>query len=149
MQIDISIAHGPAELEDFSLLEFIAFLLEQEGCPENTNVSISFVDNDEIQRLNRDYRGKDAPTDVLSFECDGAGMEFPGDEIYELGDIVIASDVAVSQAQEYDTTLREEIELLICHGILHLRGMDHVKDDEAAVMEAREDELLAAWRARS
>ena len=61
---------------------------------------------------------------------------------------VIAPDVAAAQSDDYGTSIVEEFELLLVHGILHLCGMDHVEDDEAEVMESREKEILAAWRAR-
>lgn len=122
------------------------------GLPESTELSVSFVDNDIIAELNEEYRGKEGPTDVLSFECDNIDDDFPGeqDELdYTLGDIIIAPDVARAQAQELHETLSDEIELLVVHGVLHLCGYDHIEDDEAALMEQKQQELLALWRAHS
>ena len=65
---------------------------------------------------------------------------------YELGDVIIAPDIARAQAREYQTTFAEEIRLLIVHGLLHLNGYDHIELDEALVMEGMEDTLLRAWK---
>ena len=122
------------------------------GLPESTELSVSFVDNDAIAELNEEYRGKEGPTDVLSFECDNVDDGFPGeqDELdYTLGDIIIAPDVARAQAQELHEALSDEIELLVVHGVLHLCGYDHIEDGEAALMEKKQQELLALWRAHS
>ena len=95
----------------------------------------------------------DRPTDVLSFECDGvdddlSAMTLAEDPVYELGDVVIAPDVASRQTREFGTTFEEEISLLLVHGLLHLCGYDHIEDDEAEVMEKREAEILEAWSKR-
>lgn len=161
MDITINYDYGREDIEAFPLRELAGFVIAQEGKPAHTEVSISFVDDGEITRLNETYRQKQGPTDVLSFECDGYDDDFDlseslsedfggqeGSLPFELGDIVIATDVAKRQTQEFGTTLQEEIELLVTHGLLHLCGYDHVKDDEAEVMEARERELLAAWSSR-
>ena len=98
--------------------------------------------------MNRDYRGIDKPTDVLSFECDNIPFEgeaIDQNEEYELGDVIIATDVAIAQTAEFGTTLEEEVSLLITHGLLHLCGYDHIEEAEALEMEALEDELLAQW----
>ena len=93
---------------------------------------------------------------MLSFECDGFDDDFEDDMAtpdgvdipFELGDIVIAVDVAMRQTEEFGTTFQEEIELLLTHGMLHLCGYDHIEDDEAEVMEALERRILAAWHSR-
>ena len=129
------------------------FVVRAEACPESTEVSINFVTNDAIHELNRDYRGVDRPTDVLSFECDGyddeVAYDAEVDESFELGDIVVAPDVAEGQAPEYGMTFADELSLLIVHGLLHLCGYDHMEDEEAEVMEARERELLSEFYGRA
>lgn len=115
-----------------------AFVMQEEGCSEDTELSISLVDVDEIHALNRDYRGLDAPTDVLSFEND--------DEL--LGDVIICPEVARQHAEDFDSSFEHEMELMLTHGILHLCGFDHEDDAEGDAMEARENELLTKWRAR-
>lgn len=128
------------------------FVISREGKPESTEVSISFVDDEEIHRLNREWRGIDRPTDVLSFECDGVDDDFsgaiPDGESFELGDIVVAVDVAERQAPEYGMEFKDELSLLITHGLLHLCGYDHMEPDEAEAMERRETELLTDFWSR-
>lgn len=156
MDVLIDYAYKEEKLEGLPLAELALFVLNHEGQPQNTEVSISFVDDETITRLNREYRDKEGPTDVLSFECDGADdedelfSEFPGDEpIYEIGDIVIAVDVAERQCGEYGTTFPEEIEILLVHGLLHLCGYDHMTDEDAAVMEPLEAKIRKEWEAHS
>lgn len=152
--MDVTVNYDYRE-DDMKLLLDVAdlacFVISQEGCPETTEVSISFVQDETIHQLNRDYRGIDRPTDVLSFECDNLDDEFApvaDGEPYELGDIVIAPDVAERQTADFGTTLHDEVCLLIVHGLLHLCGWDHMVDDEAEAMEAREREILEAYLER-
>lgn len=150
--MDILIEYGYREddVKAFPIEQLAQFVILSEGKPDTSEVSITFVDDAEMAELNARYRGKEGPTDVLSFECDNVDDGFappPGfeEDIYELGDIVIAVDVAERQTREFATTLEGEISLLVTHGLLHLCGYDHVEDDEAEIMEARERELLTAW----
>ena len=130
-------------------LEALAlFTLELENAPDNLELSLSFVSNTEIQQLNRDFRGNDAPTDVLSFECDDladAVLDATEVDLLLLGDIIIAPAVAEQHAVDFDSTFEQELYLILVHGILHLLGYDHLEDDEATEMESREDELLELW----
>lgn len=155
MEISISLDYGEEIVGDLAVEELAIFTLEHEGLPDNTEVSISFVSDDEIAELNETYRGKVGPTDVLSFECDGLDDEMllcEDDEFdvpeFELGDIVIAPNVALRQTKEFATTIEEELSLLLVHGLLHLCGYDHIEDDEAEEMEALEQEILQAWAHR-
>jgi len=150
MDILITFTYGEEELAELPLASLAQFVLKSEGKPANTEVSISFVDNATIAELNERFRGIEGPTDVLSFECDGCGdgPDAPEDGVFELGDVIIAPDVAERQTAEFATTFEEEISLLLVHGLLHLGGYDHVVDEEAEVMEAREAELLRAWAER-
>ena len=124
--------------------DFVKFCLKFENAPEESEVSLTYVDQDTIHSLNRDYRGVDRPTDVLSFECDGAIME-DGAEICVLGDIIICPEVCKNQCSNFGNTFEEELQLLTCHGVLHLLGYDHIEDVQAEVMEAKEREILKAW----
>lgn len=151
MEISVLYEQTDPELEMLALEDFVAFVLGELSCPENTDVTITFVSDKRIHELNRDYRGIDRPTDVLSFECDNTPFEDEEIDIallpeYELGDVIIAPDIARAQAREYQTTFAEEIQLLIVHGLLHLNGYDHIELDEALVMEGMEDTLLRAWK---
>ncbi|MDF1565659.1 MAG: rRNA maturation RNase YbeY [Deltaproteobacteria bacterium] len=105
-------------------------------------LSILFVDDPAIRVLNRDYRQKDRPTDVLSFPQDGLG-ELPAGEPRILGDVVISLPTARRQARERHRGLGEELRRLLVHGFLHLLGHDHEEDDEARVMAAEERKLRA------
>lgn len=148
MQINVLIEHGEDLVKDLDIEGLANFVLSKMKCPSTTDVSISFVTNERIHELNRDYRGIDRPTDVLSFECDN--VPFEDEDIsagveYELGDVIIAPDVALDQTKEYGTTFEQEVSLLVVHGLLHLCGYDHIEDDEAEIMEALERKLLHAW----
>lgn len=155
MNIILSIDHGQDLVSKVAVEELTQFVLTHEELPENTEVSISFVNDDTIAALNEQYRGKTGPTDVLSFECDGLDddMLLVEDDKFEqptieLGDIVIAPDVALRQTEEFGTTIEEELSLLIVHGLLHLCGYDHIVEEEAQEMEALEKEILSAWAER-
>lgn len=123
--------------------EAVLCTLEHEGVERPVEVSVSFVDDEEMRGLNRTWREIDAPTDVLSFECDSPFDEdIPADEAVELGDVILAPGVIAAQAAEFGNTPAEECRLMLVHGLLHLLGYDHLEDAEAADMEAREIEVL-------
>ena len=103
-------------------------------------VSVSFVDGEEIRALNRDYRGVDRVTDVLSFPMD---MAF--DDYRNLGDVIINTEKVKEQAEEFGHSYRRELTYLTVHSLLHLVGYDHMEDDEKRIMREREEELLAAF----
>ena len=107
----------------------------------DVELSVVLCDDAFIHPLNRDYRGKDRPTDVLSFsqrEGEGAYSEDP-----MLGDVIISLERAQVQAKEHGVSLQAEVSLLLVHGILHLLGFDHEEDSEAEEMEAKEKEILS------
>lgn len=131
--------------------------LVDEGVRGLAEVSLIFVDEPSIATLNKQFMGKDGPTDVLSFPIDSepeptgrvpdAGGSGPGEppvpEIPQMiGDIVICPVVAARNALEHECTLDDELALLVVHGVLHLLGWDHAVDDEAERMEQRERDLL-------
>lgn len=153
---DIVVAYGyrGREVQDALDVEALArHVLAKQDLPAHCEASVSFVTDECIQELNRLYRDMDKPTDVLSFECDGADDDFndipaDADTPFQLGDVVVAVDVASRQAPTYGLDLGEELSLLVTHGLLHLCGYDHLADDEAAIMEAREQELLEAFWGR-
>lgn len=123
-------------------------VLDAEGITAPAEVSVSFIDEDEMQALNAEWRGIDAPTDVLSFECDGADAEgLPAGAVLELGDVMLAPTVIAAQAPTFNATPVEECRLMLVHGMLHLLGYDHMQEDEAAQMEARELVILQALAA--
>ena len=115
-----------------------------EGAPR-AEVSILLTDDATVHALNRDYRGQDKPTDVLSFaqrdQLPDAPL-LPSTETEEvLGDVVISVETAARQAEQHSVTLDEELALLTVHGILHLLGYDDMTDEGAEEMQQKEREL--------
>ena len=106
---------------------------------KDAELTVRIVDEAEITALNHQYRGKDGPTNVLSFPYEG----IPGVETGLLGDIVICAPVVVSEAVTQHKPLDAHWAHIVVHGVLHLLGYDHQHDDHAHQMEAREAELLA------
>jgi probable rRNA maturation factor len=105
-------------------------------------VTLRFVDEAEGHRLNRDFRGKDYATNVLTFAY--GDVDAPGGEAARLsGDIVLCTPVVLAEAQEQGKPLDAHFAHLVVHGVLHLQGYDHERDDEAQAMETRETEILA------
>ena len=134
-------------------------VLGAQGVRSEAELSMLFVDEQSMSDLNLRFMGKDGPTDVLAFPMDeepsesgrspdsgGTGPGSPSPEGSDaptmLGDVVICPVIADRNAPDHAGTYDDEVALLIVHGILHLLGMDHVDDEEARVMEDREQELL-------
>jgi len=107
--------------------------------PES-EVTIRLVDVAESQELNHTYRGKDKPTNVLSFPFEAP----PGIELPLLGDLIICRQVVEQEAQEQDKALEAHWAHMVIHGSLHLLGYDHIEDDEAEEMESLETEIMLA-----
>lgn len=113
--------------------------LDKQRC----EISVTFVDLDEIHELNKQYRGVDKPTDVLSFPAvDDLEEEIP--EVCEicLGDVVICEQKAREQAEEFGHSFERELVYLFTHSVLHLLGYDHMEEDEKKAMRAREEEIM-------
>lgn len=146
MQISIVSHREPEPLDLTAFERLAAFVLDREDAPVYTELSIAIVEIAEMTELNQRYRGKEGPTDVLSFECDDLCAAEP-DEPVTLGDVVIAPAIAEVQAEEYGHTVEQELNLLLVHGVLHLLGYDHEADTDASAMQARERALLTAWDA--
>lgn len=116
------------------------------------DITILFTTNKAIRVLNKTFRGKDKPTDVLSFPHHphlkaGQKIKIVYEDDKALGDIIIAVDYVAKDAVKYGVTLEQRIELLIAHGIAHLLGHDHIEDTEYRVMRRLEERLLRAARA--
>ncbi|MGD9567405.1 MAG: rRNA maturation RNase YbeY [Sedimentibacter sp.] len=116
----------------------IAASLKSEGCHGDYEVSVSFVTNEEIRTLNREYRNVDSETDVLSFPMDDD--EFDG--IIILGDIVLSTQRIIEQANEFGHSLEREMLYLTVHSMLHLLGYDHMNSEEKEEMRIREKEIM-------
>lgn len=124
-----------------------ALEVEVEGDYE---VSISFVDNQEIHELNKQYRNKDAATDVLSFplmEFEDTEEDYGNEEEYVqedklLGDIVISLEKTQEQATDYGHSFERELAFLLVHGVLHLLGMDHEDEQQEKEMLQKQENIL-------
>lgn len=136
------------EVED--LLQFAADKL---SLPMDTEMSVIFMDNERIQTINRDYRDKDVPTDVISFALEEIGEEEVPvifDEMIEtlprnIGDIMISIEKAKEQANEYAHSFERELGFLAVHGFLHLNGYDHMEPEEEQEMFGLQKEILDAY----
>lgn len=117
--------------------------VELEGLdPDPVEVSLTFVDGEEIRVLNRDYRGVDNETDVLSFPMIEDFDELPEEGDVLLGDVVINMDRVKQQAEEYGHTLQREAVYLFTHSICHLLGFDHMEEEDKKEMREREEEVM-------
>ena len=151
------------EMPDFDVEELLRKVplevLDTEQCPYEASVSLLLTDDEAIREINREQRGKDAVTDVLSFPA----FEYPNPADFEaveqyddcfdpdtgellLGDMVISINCAKRQAESYGHTLYREIAFLIAHSVLHLIGYDHMEPDEEKVMFEKQDRILERLR---
>ena len=138
---------GALQLERWAGLA--AAVLRDEGI-ERGELGLRFVDPSAMAELNSSHMGSHTPTDVLSFPIDGAGGSVhPPEQVPLLGDVVVCPVYAAAQAPDHagaghDGSLGDELALLVVHGVLHVLGYDHQSDTDAAVMQDRERQLLAA-----
>lgn len=129
--------------------------LDYVGCPYEAEVNLLLTMNAQIQEMNREFRDVDRPTDVLSFPM--VEYETPGEfEFLEqmnecfhpetgelmLGDIVISKEKVLEQADAYGHSVRREYAFLIAHSVLHLTGYDHIEEEDRALMEQKQREIL-------
>lgn len=132
--------------ENIENIEILKPLLEYARIKENLEdteleFSVIIVDNKRIHEINKEYRGIDRPTDVISFALeDNEEIEF--DHYRVLGDIYISIDKVREQAREYGHSEKRELAFLTVHGLLHLLGYDHMKPEDEKVMFARQEEIL-------
>jgi len=119
--------------------------LKLENIATNAEISLVFVDDQQIRELNRIYRGKDTPTDVLSFPMYDDPENIDEEEEILLGDIVISLETAQRQAEEFGHSIEREAAYLLVHGLLHLLGYDHLNEEDKKNMRKREEELLEAF----
>lgn len=124
-------------------------ILQKLGCQKSCELSIALVDDQEIRRLNREYRGIDRSTDVLSFAQQEQGDSEPiqlhaEDESFPriLGDVILSVETTQKQAEEHGSPFEKELYFLLIHGILHLLGYDHHTDHDARRMKRLEQEIL-------
>ncbi|MPQ42239.1 rRNA maturation RNase YbeY [Clostridium tarantellae] len=139
------------------LIEVIEFVLAEEKVKEACQISLVFVDNEEIKTINKECRNIDKATDVLSFPM----IDYPQGKVYKevylnhifnetyfdenelvLGDIVLSLERAKEQSEEYNHSFIRESCYLVTHSVLHLLGYDHMKEEEKLIMRKREEEIL-------
>lgn len=122
-------------------------VLRDEGA--RGELTLTFVDRDEMAALNLEHMGADYPTDVLSFPLDSLDADAHVGGPVLLGDVVVCPSVAAEAAPTHAGSLEDELALLVVHGCLHVMGYDHAEPEETRVMRARELELLVGhhWRA--
>ncbi|MEH0665424.1 rRNA maturation RNase YbeY [Vibrio scophthalmi] len=134
LQLAVEQETGLPTFEQFSQWLNAAVTLFQ----SDAEVTIRIVDSEESQQLNHEYRGKDKPTNVLSFPFEAP----PGIEMDLLGDLIICRQVVEQEANEQGKPLMAHWAHMVVHGSLHLLGYDHIEDDEAEEMESLEIEIL-------
>ena len=120
-------------------------VLREEKFQGDAEVSVTFVDNDQIRRLNAEFRNKDSATDVLSFPM-GENGEYdlnPSTGAKLLGDVVLSMEKAAKQALEYEHSFEREVCYLTVHSMLHLLGYDHMNSEEKAVMRMKEETVMS------
>jgi probable rRNA maturation factor len=149
MKLEIDLFDEVQELSSEELKEIenlLNFAAQKEKVEAGSEVSVTFVSNERIHEINREYREKDRPTDVISFalEEEGEGeMKVVGAEIPRiLGDIIISTVKAKEQAEEYNHSFMRELGFLAVHGFLHLLGYDHETDEDEKEMFTRQREIL-------
>ncbi len=137
VQVGLDDLHSLAEL-----------VLREEGYPDDAEVSLLLVSEREMASYNSKFLDREGPTDVLAFPVEQllAGIvpeDDPQGPPLMLGDVIISPSYVRRQSEEHGVSFEDEMALMVTHGILHLLGYDHVDDDEAERMEARERDLLA------
>lgn len=143
--VEVQVAEPFAASVDVTLVErTVTAVLAHEGVTGAVEVGVLIADDATLHALNRDYRGVDAPTDVLSFADDGDSAFVTASDVPRyLGDIAVSYERVVAQAAEYGHSTRRELAYLVAHGTLHLLGYDHERGPEdAAAMRAREEAVM-------
>ncbi|ANZ33256.1 rRNA maturation RNase YbeY [Staphylococcus carnosus] len=142
--IDFTDHTGEVNSEWYQQIDnLLTFAKKEEKIEDDAELSVTFVNKQEIQEINRDYRNKDKVTDVISFaleedEPDIEGLDMPR----VLGDIIICADVAKEQAEEYGHSFERELGFLALHGFLHLLGYDHMNEADEKEMFGRQKLIL-------
>ena len=160
MEINVLIDESFEErLEVSWLRSIIEQVLVAQDAGSGVELGLVITNQERIHQLNRSYRGKDEPTDVLSFSMfpeplvtgdSEASSPFaqPPDGVLHLGEVIISYPQAVIQAEEHEHSVKREIAILIIHGVLHLLGYDHVEPELECQMKIREEEILSRIEGR-
>ena len=150
MEISVLIDEGVEANLDSSWLQSIARqVLAAQGAGAEVEMGLVIATEERVKQLNRDYRGRDEPTDVLAFSArEEVGADLPPfvqppDGVLHLGEVIISYPQAAMQAEEHQHSVKKELAILIIHGVLHLLGYEHDKPKLERQMRAREAELLS------
>ena len=139
LHVDIQSASAEPTPDEEDLQRWITAAMAAAGTrAQDSEICVRLVDTEEMTQLNRDYRGKDGPTNVLSFPCDLP----PEAQLPLLGDIVICAPVVRREAAEQHKTLAAHWAHMAVHGTLHLLGYDHIEESQADAMELMESRIL-------
>lgn len=145
---------GVKDYEDI-IKKVVDGALDMEECPYECEVSVTIVDSEEIRSINKEFRGIDSATDVLSFpmaeypapaefdfleECDDCFNPETGELL--LGDIILSAEKILEQAEKYGHSVVRELAFLTAHSMLHLMGYDHMEEEERIIMEDKQRELM-------
>jgi probable rRNA maturation factor len=149
MEINVLVEEGISpEFDSEWMQHIVEEVLVKENLPPNVEISLVITGQERIQELNREYRGKDQPTDVLSFSLSEQKKDEPEtfinppDGLIHLGEVLVSYPQTVLQARERGHSSKKEMAVLIIHGVLHILGYDHEIKSMAPAMEAREKEIL-------
>ena len=145
--LECDITYDIEKLEKFfdeeKITKFTDYIVKDEYGKEYAEneyyLSLTITTNDGIQEINNIYRGKDMPTDVISFAYNETENFGP---INVLGDIIISIDRVKEQAEDYGHSVEREFYYVLCHGMLHLLGYDHIDEEDKKIMRKREEEIL-------
>lgn len=151
LQLDVNDETGTIdEAVEKLVSDLLAHAAQEEGFSGETEVSVTFMSDEEIKQINAEYRGIDKPTDVISFALEEVttgevAIIVEQDMPTILGDILISVDTAKRQAVEYEHSINREIGFLALHGFLHLLGYDHMTAEDEAKMFGRQKEILGTF----
>jgi len=150
MEINVLIDDELGDCPEVSWLRSVAEqVLVTEGVGSSVELGLVIASQERVQELNRSYRGKDEPTDVLAFSTrEEIGADFPPfvqppDGVLHLGEVIISYPQVIIQAKENQHSVKKEIAILVIHGVLHLLGYEHNKPELERQMKAREAEILS------
>lgn len=128
--------------------DLLSLGLKSEGITDDCEISVTFVTNEKIQEINREYRGKDKPTDVISFALEEGDEDEPIVGVPTqrvLGDIIISIPKTKEHAEEYGHSFERELGFLAVHGLLHLLGYDHGTEEEEKEMFSKQEGILEEY----
>ena len=149
MSIHIEIQDETGQVNEAQIAlvkKLLHFASTEENVDESAEVSVTFVSNETIKEINREYRQKDYVTDVISFALNDDDSDTMIEEIPNLlGDIIISYEKAIEQAEEYQHSLDREVGFLAVHGFLHLLGYDHMNESDEKEMFTKQEEILKAY----